>query len=158
MKIVILVLVLLVCLTAVVHDNDAAIRRPNIDLMREVYDKVNRTRPSIVNAQENEAIIHNRLECYEDHPNYSDRLQVCNNQYLKDIVHVAREKIKSRPSIGLFVLNAGMCPVMHSICMGQTGGDMERCICFERQCIDYTLDTFWRGAAQELPQTYRLKR
>ena len=42
------------------------------------------------------------------------------------------------------------------ISMGQTQDDKERCILFERQCIDYTLDMFWRGSARYTQQTYRL--
>lgn len=152
----ILTTILLLCLSTVLYAEDLT-HKSNIALMRDLYTKVNNTRTSVVNAQVNTNLIRERLECYAEYANYSERIQICNNDYLKGLVQAARNKIKSRPSLGRFVLNVGICPVMYNICMGQTGNDEERCVDFERQCIDYTLDTYWRGAAQDIPQTYRLK-
>lgn len=128
----------------------------NINLVRELYRKVSETIPSVVNARGNEEAIRSRLKCYEDYHEYSQRIHICNNAYTKKIVRLARESVRSRPSLGEFAAHVGMCPILHNLCMGQTENDKERCIQFERQCIDYTLDVFWRGAAQYTQQTYRL--
>ena len=128
----------------------------NIQLVRQLYNNVRDTMPSEVNAAENTQTIQNRLKCYEENHDYGQRIQICNNKYVKSLVRHARKGIHSRPSLGEFVLNVDMCPILYNICMGQTEDDKERCILFERQCIDYTLDMFWRGSAQYTQQTYRL--
>lgn len=128
----------------------------NIQLVRQLYNNVRDTMPSEVNAAENTQTIQNRLKCYEENHDYWQRIQICNNKYVKSLVRHARKGIHSRPSLGEFVLNVDMCPILYNICMGQTEDDKERCILFERQCIDYTLDMFWRGSAQYTQQTYRL--
>jgi len=132
--------------------------RSNIRVVRDLYDRVFNTLPSEVNAMENTEAIRDRLKCYEEKHEYLGRIQVCNNAYVKRIVALARASIRSRPNIGEFVLNVDMCPIVYNLCMGQTHQDKERCILFERQCIDYTLDVFWRGSAQYTQQTYRLDR
>ena len=128
----------------------------NIQFVRELYNNVRDTMPSEVNAVENTQAIQNRLKCYEENHDYGQRIQICNNKYVKSLVRHARKGIHSRPNLGEFVLNVDMCPILYNICMGQTEDDKERCILFERQCIDYTLDMFWRGSAQYTQQTYRL--
>ena len=128
----------------------------NIQLVRQLYNNVRDTMPSEVNAVENTQTIQNRLKCYEENHDYGQRIQICNNKYVKSLVRLARKGIHSRPNLGEFVLNVDMCPILYNICMGQTEDDKERCILFERQCIDYTLDMFWRGSAQYTQQTYRL--
>ena len=128
----------------------------NIQLVRDLYSNVRDTLPSEVNAEENTLTIQNRLRCYEENHDYGQRIQICNNKYVKSIVHNARNAVHSRPNLGEFVLNVDLCPILYNICMGQTEDDKERCILFERQCIDYTLDMFWRGSAQYTQQTYRL--
>ncbi len=128
----------------------------NINFVRDLYHNVNDTIPSDVNAEENEDTVRKRLTCYEEYHDYALRIQICNNAYVKQIVHLARQAVRSRPSLGEFVLNVGMCPIQYNLCMGQTENNKERCITFERQCIDYTLDVFWRGAAQYTQQTYWL--
>ncbi len=128
----------------------------NIQFVRELYNNVRDTMPSEVNAAENTQTIQNRLKCYEENHDYGQRIQICNNKYVKSLVRHARKGIHSRPNLGEFVLNVDMCPILYNICMGQTEDDKERCILFERQCIDYTLDMFWRGSAQYTQQTYRL--
>ena len=128
----------------------------NIQFVRELYNNVRDTMPSEVNAVENTQTIQNRLKCYEENHDYGQRIQICNNKYVKSLVRLARKGIHSRPNLGEFVLNVDMCPILYNICMGQTEDDKERCILFERQCIDYTLDMFWRGSAQYTQQTYRL--
>lgn len=128
----------------------------NIQLVRQLYNNVRDTMPSEVNAVENTQTIQSRLKCYEENHDYGQRIQICNNKYVKNLVRHARKGIHSRPNLGEFVLNVDMCPILYNICMGQTEDDKERCILFERQCIDYTLDMFWRGSAQYTQQTYRL--
>ena len=128
----------------------------NIQLVRDLYNNVRDTLPSAVNAEENPLTLQNRLRCYEENHDYGQRIQICNNKYVKGIVHHARKAVHSRPNLGEFVLNVDLCPILYNICMGQTEDDKERCILFERQCIDYTLDMFWRGSAQYTQQTYRL--
>ncbi|WP_374289823.1 hypothetical protein [Desulfovibrio desulfuricans] len=128
----------------------------NIQLVRDLYNNVRETLPSEINAAGNTQTIQNRLKCYEENHDYGQRIQICNNKYVKGIVHLARKSIHSRPNLGEFVLNVDLCPILYNICMGQTQDDKERCILFERQCIDYTLDMFWRGSARYTQQTYRL--
>jgi len=129
----------------------------NLQVVRDLYGKVRDTLPAEVNAQENTRAITDRLQCYAQIHDYGQRIQICNNRYVKRIVQLARKNIHSRPDLGEFVLNVGMCPILYNLCMGQTENDKKRCILFERQCIDYTLDTFWRGSAQYTQQTYRLE-
>ncbi|MFV0349546.1 MAG: hypothetical protein ACK5JO_13265 [Halodesulfovibrio sp.] len=152
---------LLLCMCLALADTTTATAqdltdKTNINLVRERYRKVSQTLPSVVNAKENEEAIRERLNCYEGYHEYSQRIKICNNAYIKKIVRVARQSVHSRPSLGEFVLNVGICPVLYNLCMGQTENDREECILFERQCIDYTLDVYWRGAAQYTQQTYRL--
>ena len=128
----------------------------NIQLVRELYNNVRDTLPSEINAEQNTQAIQNRLKCYEENHDYGQRIQICNNKYVKSLVHHARKAIRARPNLGEFVINIDFCPILYNICMGQTDDDKERCILFERQCIDYTLDMFWRGSAQYTQQTYRL--
>lgn len=120
----------------------------HIKAIQELYTKVNQTPPSMVNATDHQSIIEDRLMCYSMNKSFSRRLKTCNNEYVKQIVHAAREKIKSRPSVGIFVAQVGLCPILYNICMGKTQNDKDRCITFERQCIDYNLDEHWRGAPQ----------
>ncbi len=147
----------LLCLCFVLPSTARDLRgNSNINFVRELYRKVSATIPSVVNAKGNEEAIRSRLKCYEEYHEYSQRIHICNNAYTKKIVRLARESVRSRPSLGEFAYNVSMCPILHNLCMGQTENDKEHCILFERQCIDYTLDTFWRGAAQYTQQTYRL--
>lgn len=127
----------------------------NIERARQLYQKVNMTLPSVVSAKKHEEIILERLECYAENSDYAKRIGLCNNQYAKDIVKQARESLTSRPEMGLFVKNIQLCPVVHNMCTGQTNNDRERCIVFERQCIDYMLDSYWRGASLYSTQQYR---
>jgi hypothetical protein len=129
--------------------------KTNIEFARELYDKVNNTLPSVVSAKEHDKIIRERLECYAIDSDYTRRIRVCNNLYAKAIVKQARAALTSRPDMGKFVSSVSLCPVMQSMCVGITGNDSERCIIFERQCIDYNLDSFWRGATQYAQQQYR---
>lgn len=129
--------------------------KTNIEFAREIYDKVNNTLPSIVGAKNHEQIIRERLECYAIDSDYARRIRVCNNLYAKAIVKQARDALTSRPDMGKFVMNVNLCPVMYSMCMGIADNNKNRCITFERQCIDYNLDSYWRGASQYTQQQYR---
>lgn len=129
--------------------------KSNIEFARELYDKVNKTLPSVVSAKEHERIIRERLECYAIDSDYTRRIRVCNNLYAKAIVKQARDTLTSRPEMGKFVVNVNLCPVMQSMCIGITDNDVDRCVIFEKQCIDYNLDSYWRGASQYAQQQYR---
>ncbi|XPV77542.1 MAG: hypothetical protein ACNI27_06420 [Desulfovibrio sp.] len=122
----------------------------NIDFVRELYRKVNNTPPAQVSRREHERIIRDRLQCYESTFDYLERLQKCNLRYNKAITRQARTAIDAQPRIGLFVKSLIMCPIMYNLCSGKTDNDEERCIQFERQCIDYTLDHYWRDEPRRI--------
>lgn len=127
----------------------------NIEMVRSLYEEVNKTLPSVVSSKEHISIIHKRLECYEKNDDYTKRIRVCNNAYVKALVEQARKDIQSKPDMGNFVEKINICPVMYSMCIGQTHNNVERCIVFEKQCIDHILDKFWRGEASYTQQQYR---
>ncbi len=118
----------------------------NID---ELYNKVNATLPSFRAKKEFETIILDRIDCFESNVSYRDRINICLHEYRGDITDVAREFIAGRPQLGLFIENVSLCPIMYNLCQGQK--DLQEfetnnlCIRFERQCIDYMLDEYWRG-------------
>ncbi len=116
----------------------------NIDFVRDLYIRVNNTPPSNISKKEHEAIIHRRLDCYEKTFEFTERIEKCNQQYNNDIVKQARKAVSSNPELGRFVRNLILCPIMYNICSGKTDNNVERCIRFERQCIDYMLDLYWR--------------
>lgn len=122
----------------------------NIDFVRELYVRVNNTPLALISKREHEEIIKKRLKCYETTFQYSNRIEKCNLPYNNAIVRQARKAISSRPRIGLFVRNLVMCPIMYDLCSGKTNNDVERCIQFERQCIDYTLDNYWRDEPKRI--------
>lgn len=128
--------------------------KTNIEMVRALYEEVNKTLPSVVSSKEHVAIIHDRLECYKTNYDYTKRIRTCNNAYVKDLVEQARKDIQSHPDMGNFVKKINICPVMYSMCVGQTGNDVERCVVFEKQCIDHMLDKFWRGGESYIQQQY----
>lgn len=151
--------VLIVCFISIIifsykNYNRLAIRT-NIQIVRELYELVSKTPPSNVSEKENDVIIKQRLRCYAEYGEYETRIRKCNNLYAKSIVAQAKSVIMPRPDLGNFVRNLSICPVMHSLCLGKTDNDKEKCIAFERQCIDYVLDEYWRGSAQSTRQQYR---
>ncbi len=137
-----------ICILCITIPQDVSARKlkpiSNIDFVRELYVKVNKTPPALVSKKKHEEIIRRRLKCYETTFQYSERIEKCNLQYNNEIVNQARKAIISSPQIGLFVRNLVMCPIMYNLCSGKTNNNRERCIQFERQCIDYTLDKYWR--------------
>jgi len=118
----------------------------NIEMVRALYREVNNTLPSVVSADEHALIIRKRLECYAENDDYTRRIRVCNNAYVKALVEQARKDINSRPDMGNFVQYINVCPVMYSMCVGKTANNVDRCVVFEKQCIDHILDKFWRGS------------
>lgn len=52
-------------------DYHVVAHKTNIEEMRALYNKVNQTLPSVVNAKEHVAIIHDRLECYAENTDYA---------------------------------------------------------------------------------------
>ena len=68
----------------------------NIQFVRELYNNVRDTMPSEVNAVENTQTIQNRLKCYEENHDYGQRIQICNNKYVKSLCATpARESIRA---------------------------------------------------------------
>ncbi len=116
----------------------------DMDRIRKYYTRVNETLPSRTNATANETIIRNRLACYAEHADYNKRVKICNGRYTRDLVKSLRAAIRSQPDIGNFLVTVSVCPVIYNLCAGKTD-DEERCVLFERQCIDSALDIFWRG-------------
>lgn len=119
-------------------------KKSNVDFARELFIQVAGREASSVNAIVNTRIINDRLSCYENNPEYVKRVSLCNDGYLKSIVNAARVEIHARPSLGEFIGSVRACPIMFGMCRG-AGNSVERCILFERQCIDYFLDVYWRG-------------
>ena len=89
-----------------------------------------------------------RNDCYRGLSNLSARLSVCRKSYLTDILALARQNIKSSPSMGKFLLCVQECPLSYSMCRGtvtdQTSAD-ETCTLKEVRCIEGCLDLYWRG-------------
>ncbi|WP_417292445.1 hypothetical protein [Desulfovibrio porci] len=117
--------------------------------MSELFREVNATPPSNVSVEENSAIIRERVACFARNFSYVKRAKICMDTYQRDIVATARANVSGRPEIGPFVKNIEYCPVMYNLCEGQVDAQHRTspgfCIRFERQCIDYMLDKFWRG-------------
>jgi len=116
------------------------------NMAREMYDRVNKTRPSAVNKKGHEAVIRSRLKCYAKHHDIATRIGTCNNLYTTELIRLARKNITAKPTLGKFVLSVRMCPIMYNMCMGKTKHDEKSCVTFERQCIDHVLDVYWRGS------------
>ncbi len=120
--------------------------RSNIDVAREMYREILETEPSLVNAQTNDEIIRARLECYDKNIDSEHRAKTCNKEYMMRIIAATREDLKTKPRLGEFIAAAADCPIMFSMCVG-SGKNIEDCITFERRCIDFCLDQYWRGGA-----------
>jgi hypothetical protein len=126
-------------------------QRKNIDVAQRAYERISRVKPSKVGGAEFEEIIRRRLACYEETAFPLERFRVCGASYVDAIVRTARESVKSRPELGQFIRRVQYCPIIHSICTGEHH-DAESCVLMERQCIDATLDQYWRGEAAPLPR------
>jgi hypothetical protein len=119
-------------------------RRSNIELVRYYYAEVKKTEPSMVDAEQHMQLIQARLKCYFDNPMFTERVNNCNPTYINKIVQLARDSLTARPSLGDFTRKINICPVLYNMCMGKEGEQGE-CVLYERKCIDYFLDKFWRG-------------
>ena len=95
-----------------------------------------------------EALVKKRNDCYGSHSELSSRLSDCRKHYLSDILALARQNIKSAPSLGKFMLCVRECPLTYSMCRGaesdEANPDVE-CSIKEVQCIEACLDLYWRG-------------
>ncbi len=89
-----------------------------------------------------------RNDCYEGLSNLSLRLTKCRKHYSFDILELARQNIKSSPSLGKFMLCVRECPLAYSMCRGDESieaNDDSECYVKEVQCIEACLDLYWRG-------------
>ncbi len=121
----------------------------DVQMLRHLYTAVNDTRPSSVNAGENVAIIQDRLACYRQRSDYKWRYDICTTRYIEALVAQGRATLQSRPDVGNFVTLVALCPVMYNMCrLSARGATAERCVQFERQCIDYAFDFSWRGSGK----------
>lgn len=95
------------------------------------------------------AIVMRRNSCYEGLSNPTSRLKTCRKRYLNDILDLARNNIKSAPSMGKFILSVRECPLAYSMCQGTEPEETDAnlvCTVREIQCIEACLDTYWRGS------------
>lgn len=126
----------------------SSLEQPSYSI-EELFNAVNAVHPSEVSREEHNEIITRRISCFASNFSHLERLKTCVADYLESIVATARVNVNGRPAIGLFLKNVSLCPIMYNICAGQMDvkglESLNTCVTFERQCIDYTLDTFWRG-------------
>ena len=109
-----------------------------------LYRQVQKTKLSATSRELFYDTVNKRLDCYLQHGDYLDRLQICNRNYVNTIIEKARIQLKTMPAVGAFARELRMCPIVYAICMGECG-DREKCIEMELRCIDYYLDLYWRG-------------
>ena len=133
-------------LIGLVFSNTTATNRlSNIEIARELYQKVEKTKIAQIYNDEYLKAIENRMECYVKYHTYEDRVNICSSDYQKQIIRIASKTANKRPMIGKFVMKINECPVMFNMCRGQQK-TVEECVVFEKKCIDFFLDKFWRGA------------
>lgn len=116
-----------------------------IDALRQVtelYRFTNKTAQSYKLGSKLNTIVRERVTCYGSSP--VDRLANCNEKYIVDIVRTGRDSIASAPDMGLFIENVRTCPIVYSVCMGESH-NRDECIAFEARCIDGMYDEHWRG-------------
>lgn len=118
----------------------------NIDAALQIYESSRRAEPSRVGREEFQTIIRERARCYKQMTEPLGRKRSCNIAYVDAIIRTAREKLKSVPELGLFIRRVQYCPIMYSMCVGENQ-NTEACVEVERNCIDITLDKYWRGAS-----------
>tara|TARA_B100000614_G_scaffold259483_1_gene284175 strand:- start:276 stop:797 length:522 start_codon:yes stop_codon:yes gene_type:complete len=95
-----------------------------------------------------QTVVSERNDCYRGLSNLSARLSVCRKQYLTDILALARQNIKSSPSMGKFLLCVQECPLSYSMCRGTVTDEVDPdadCTLNEVKCIEGCLDLYWRG-------------
>ncbi|MBF0200247.1 MAG: hypothetical protein HQK66_02850 [Desulfamplus sp.] len=98
-----------------------------------------------------EEVVRDRIFCYSSTSEYSLRLLNCRKEYIYRLLRTAREKIKSAPSLGKFILCIRDCPLSFSLCKGEeyleaTGIECED---MEILCIENCFDRYWRGSRLE---------
>ncbi|MGD9638619.1 MAG: hypothetical protein AB7U85_06130 [Alphaproteobacteria bacterium] len=125
-------------------DKTKITHKSNIEIARELYVKVDKTILAQVNHKKYINIIEERINCYTKHHSYSERVNICSSDYQKNIIKVASEITNKRPMIGNFVIKINECPVMFNMCRGEQK-TIDECIVFEKKCLDYFLDKYWRG-------------
>lgn len=121
----------------------------NIEFAKKLYRNVKKTHISQTSQRLFSNVVEKRLKCYARDSDYLYRIQECNYHYVDRIIQQARGNIDSIPSVGHFARNVRACPVVYSICMGESNGDSKQCISMELRCIDYNLDRYWRGVNAE---------
>lgn len=141
-----LLLGLLACSPAWTPAARAADKYPNIDAAIRMYEIVKLVKPSRIGAEEYEAIIRKRVQCYDLTTTPLERKRPCNITYVDAIIRTARDNLKAAPLLGLFIHDVQYCPIVYSMCIGEHM-DKNTCVTVERQCIDQTLDKYWRGSA-----------
>jgi hypothetical protein len=105
-----------------------------------IYETVN---PSNL-ADELKEIVSERINCVESNP--TSRLEFfCLRDYRMSLMTLGKESINSAPNLGLFLSDIRDCPIVNSICLGQSG-TIESCISLEALCLDNLLDMYWRGS------------
>lgn len=124
----------------------AADKFPNIDAAIRMYETVMQVKPSRIGGEEYEAIIRKRVQCYDLITTPLERKRPCNITYVDSVIRTARTNLKSAPLLGLFIHDVQYCPIVYSMCVGEHM-DKDTCVTVERQCIDQTLDKYWRGTA-----------
>lgn len=117
----------------------------NIDEALMMYELIKQVKPSRIGGEEFQKIIRKRTICYDQATTPLERKLPCNISYVDSIIRIARENLKSVPQLGLFIRHVQYCPIVYSMCVGEHM-DAETCVNIERQCIDYTLDKYWRGS------------
>lgn len=94
------------------------------------------------------AVVKRRNDCYGSLSNISSRLTICRKRYLYDILSLARQNIKSSPTLGKFMLCVRECPLAYSMCEGTEHKEVDinsECTVEEVKCIESCLDLYWRG-------------
>lgn len=110
----------------------------------ELYKHSAETRLSSTSQELFSDTVDRRLQCYQLHGFYLERMQICNCNYVSEIINNSRKRIRSMPAVGSFAREVRRCPVVYAICMGKYD-DKAKCRDMELRCIDYNLDLYWRG-------------
>lgn len=124
----------------------------------EQYEKIKTTILSDELHAELLNIINARKECFSSQKHYDGRSATCKREYVNSIVLLARNKIKSAPMRGLFIRSIRECPIAGSLCNGEEDAQELECIEMEARCIEYYLDTYWRGGSFPDENTYTYKK
>ena len=127
--------------------NDA---RDFYGLILEHYETISETRLSELEEVLVETV-NARVDCYGE-LSYDKKLLECRKQYMRTVLEIARQNIKSSPSLGEFMLCVRDCPLTHALCRGTDwnwASDPSECIETEARCLEWCLDAYWRGGQHE---------